>query len=722
MKKFAAILVVIVMIAGWILSVGPFNLGDRISLGLDMIGGVSVVLEAQTDYTGQELKATMEQVQAVMERRVNELGLSEPTLAIENENRIRIELPGAEDAQQAIEVIGRTAQLTFRTADDKVILDGSHVKSASSSVYQGVETQLMGTYTVNLEFDNEGAKAFTQATQDIMDGKIVSNGEFMSNQILIYLDDQLVSDPAVTYVITSSSCLITGRFSSQEAANIAALIRGGSLPVGLEEVQTEIVGPTLGIDAARTSLIAGAIGIALIFIIMVVFYKVMGVVADIALGIYILLVAWIMVMFHAVLTLPGIAGIILSIGMAVDSNVIIFSRIREEIALGKSIRVAVQSGFKRALGTIIDSQVTTVIAAVILFEFGTGSVRGFAMTLLIGIVVSIFTAVVISQMLLNVIAENRKLGTEKNFIARKGKDADKKELPFLDLRKKFMIGAAAIIVLGIAIGLIRGYNLGIDFTGGTMLQLNMGKQVEMSDVQKVLRGHGVEADLQFAGENNEKIIIKTTTVIDNEAREAIYSELRSACGATSAEDNFVDSAGLIGPSVGSELKKNALKACAIAAVAMLVYIAIRFEWRFGIASILALAHDMLMLFALYGIFHIQMNSPFIAGLLIVLGYSINDTIVIFDRIRENLGGPNKRRLEYTVNTSINQCIGRSIMTSLTTIVSIIPLIIMGGTTIREFALPLIAGVLFGTVSSLCLASGFYYDICRLTKKNRYKGA
>lgn len=722
MKKFTAVLVVLVMIAAWILSVGPFNLGNRINLGLDMIGGVSVVLEAQTDATGQELKSIMEQVQAVMEKRVNELGLSEPTLAIENDNRIRIELPGAEDAQEAIEVIGRTAQLTFRTADNNVILDGSHVKNASSSVYQGMETALMGTYTVDLEFDSQGADAFTKATQDIMDGKIVSTTEFNSNQILIYLDDQLVSDPAVTYVINSSACLITGRFSSQEAANIAALIRGGSLPVSLKEVQTEIVGPTLGIDAARTSLIAGVIGIGLIFIVMIAFYQIMGVVADIALAIYILLVAWIMVLFHSVLTLPGIAGIILSIGMAVDSNVIIFTRIKEEIAVGKSVRVAVQSGFKRALGTIIDSQVTTVIAAVILFEFGTGSVRGFAMTLLIGIVVSIFTAVVISQMLLNVIAESKALGTEKNFGVKAGKENKLREMPFLNHRKKFYIGAAAIIVIGIGLGLIRGYNLGIDFTGGTMLQLNMGQQVEMSDVRKVLGDYGVEADLQYAGANNEKIIIKTTTVIDNDAREALYADLRSACSASSAEDNFVETAGLIGPSVGSELKKNAFKACGIAVIAMLIYIAIRFEWRFGIASIMALAHDMLMLFALYGIFHIQMNSPFIAGLLIVLGYSINDTIVIFDRIRENLGGPNKRRLEYTVNASINQCIGRSIMTSLTTIVSIIPLIIMGGTTIREFALPLIAGVLFGTVSSLCLASGFYFDICQLTKKNRYRGA
>jgi len=726
MKRFLAVVIIVVLLVGWFFSIQGFgdngNLADRMSLGLDMIGGVSVVLEAKTDATGSELKDIMEQVQAVMEKRVNELGLSEPTIAIENENRIRIELPGAEDAQKAIDVIGRTAKLTFRTADDAIVTDGSHVKSAKAETYQGYETSLMGSYMISMEFDSEGANSFTEATRKIVNGEITTTTEYASNQIIIYLDDEVVSDPMVTSVISSSSCQITGRFSAQEASNVAALIRGGSLPVTLEEVETEIVGPTLGIDAAKTSLIAGAIGIGLVFLMMLISYRVMGLVADLALALYILIVGWIYVVFHAVLTLPGIAGLILSIGMAVDSNVIIFARIKEEVAVGKSIRVAVQSGFKRALGTIIDSQVTTVIAAIILYEFGTGSVRGFALTLLIGIVVSIFTAVVISQCLLNVVSENKKLATDKMFGIKRGENLKKlPEIDFLIKRKIFYIAAAGLIVLGIGAGLIRGYNLGIDFTGGTMMQLNMGQQVNLSNVKDVLKEHDIDADIQFAGENNEKVIIKTTKVLDNDQREALYNDLAEGCGKT-YDASMIDSAGLIGPSVGVQLKNNALKAMGIAAIAMLIYVAIRFEWRYGVAAILALCHDALMLFAFYGIFHVQMNSPFIAGLLIVIGYSINDTIVIFDRIRENNSGANKRRAEITINSSINQCIGRSIMTSLTTIVSIIPLIVMGGDSIREFAAPLIAGVLFGTVSSLCLASGFYFDIVRLTKMNRYKGA
>ena len=726
MKKFSVVLIVIVLIAGWVVSATGAGIGgsldQKIKLGLDMIGGVSVVLEADTDATGAELASIMEQVQAVMENRVNELGLSEPVIAVENGNRIRIELPGAQDAQDAIAVIGRTAQLGFYTADWNLVMDGSHVKGAQYGTYQGTQSGLIGTYTVDLEFDQYGADAFAEATKKIMNGEITSTTNYYANQIAIFLDDEEISAPMVSTIINSTKCQITGQFTQKEAANLAALIRGGALPVALNEVQTEIVGPTLGINAARTSLIAGFIGVILIFIIMIAAYRIMGVVADISLALYILIVAWIMVAFKAVLTLPGIAGIILSVGMAVDSNVIIFARIREEMGLGKSVRVAVHSGFKRAMGTIIDSQVTTVIAAVILFEFGTGSVRGFATTLLIGILVSIFTAVIISQVLLKFISETRAYSKPEKYGVKTIADEETKPMfEFVKNRRFFYMGAAALIVLGLGIGLLRGFNLGIDFTGGTLLQLNMGTKVESSEVNSILKDNGVDkADIRFAGENNEKLIIKTTQVLSNDQRGSIYKALEDRYSRNEAD--MVETAGLIGPTVGSQLKTNALKAIAFACVAMLIYVAVRFEWRFGIAAIMALLHDAAMLFALYGLCHIQMNSPFIAGLLIVIGYSINDTIVIFDRIRENLGYAKKSKLEPLIDRSITQCVVRSIMTSLTTIVAIIPLIIMGGSSIREFTLPLIAGVLFGTFSSLCVASSFYYDINRLTKKNRYKGA
>ncbi|MBQ2147167.1 MAG: protein translocase subunit SecD [Firmicutes bacterium] len=726
MKKILSIIIVIIMLLGWVFSVRGFgedgSIADRMKLGLDMIGGVSVVLEADTDATGSELKSLMDQVQAVMERRVNEMGLSEPVITVENENRIRIELPGAQNAQEAIESIGKTAQLSFRTADNQVVVTGENVKNATAEVYQGTQSGLIGTYVVQLEFDAAGTDAFAEATRKVIAGEITPTMDgFYGNQIVILLDDDVISAPMVSTVINSSTCEITGNFTASSAGNLAALIRGGSLPVSLNEVQTEIVGPTLGLDAAHKSVVAGIIGLALIMIIMLVVYRVMGVVADIALLLYVLLYLWVMIGFHAVLTLPGIAGIILSIGMAVDSNVIIFSRIREEIGLGKSVRVAVQSGFKRAMGTIIDSQVTTIIAAVILYLLGTGSVRGFALTLLIGIVLSVFTAVVISQILLQALAET-KLATPKNFGVKEQKDTstqEKEGYPFMAKRKIFYLASVALLILGLGIGLIRGFNMGIDFTGGTVLQLNFGQQVDLEELKAQLPDTDLRDGIQYAGENNEKVILKTTEVMDNAVRQELCDKLRAQFGAGSGE--FIEQAGLIGPSVGSQLKSNALKAVLIAAVCMLIYIAIRFEWRFGIGAIVALLHDALMLFAFYGLFHVQMNSPFIAGLLIVIGYSINDTIVIFDRIREGLK-TSKRKQEYVIDSSITACISRSIMTSVTTMVAILPLILFCGESIRAFALPLIAGVLVGTYSSIGIASGVYYDLCRLTKKSKYRGA
>lgn len=729
MKKALAILVVVVTLAGWVFSVtgagAIAGLGERISLGLDMIGGVSVVLEADTDATGAELKGIMEQVQAVMENRVNEMGLSEPVITVENENRVRIELPGAQNATEAIEAIGRTARLTFQTADGNIILDGNHIKDAQAGIYNGYEPQLMNTYVISLTFDSEGSNAFEQATKDIVNGKIQSAGIYQANQIPIFLDDDCISDPFVSSVISSTSAQITGSFTREGASTLAALIRGGSLPVTLNEVQTEIVGPSLGIDAAKKSVIAGAVGIALIFAAMLIVYRVMGAVADVALGLYVLIVLWIYAAFHIVLTLPGIAGLILSVGMAVDSNVIIFARIKEDILAGKTVRVAVESGFRRGMGTIIDSQLTTIIASVILYQFGTGAVRGFALTLLIGIIASLFTAVTISRLMLNVVSESKTLATKKMFAVREKEFLSfitDKEIDFIGLRKKFFSIAAAVLIVGIGLGLVRGYNLGIDFTGGTMLKLNVGENADIAVIEQVLAGHDIKADIRHAGESSEKVVIKTTAVVDNDERAVICNEIEEALGLTATETELIEEAGLIGPSVGDQLKANTVKSTFLACIAMLVYIAIRFEWRFGVASIMALIHDAAFLFAFYGLFHVQMNSPFIAGLLIIIGYSINDTIVVFDRVRENLSLGRKIKLEKVLNESVNQSVTRAFMTSITTALAIIPLIIICGDAIRAFALPLLAGVLCGTFSSLCLASAFYFVVAKLTKKNRYRGA
>jgi len=420
MKKALAVILSIIILFGWyvtIMGIGSFApIKDQLKLGLDLSGGVYVVMEAQTEATGDDLKKLMSQTQAVIEKRVNQMGLSEPVVTIEGQNRIRVELPGAGDAEDAINAIGKTAQLQFIMADNRIVLDGSQVKDAGIQ-----QDQENGGFAIGLKFTNEGAAAFKQATTDIVNGNVTSTMDGVPpNAILIILDEEVISSPGVTEVIPNGEAIITGGrggFGEEEATHLSALIRGGALPVELKEVQTSVIGPTIGLDALKMSMIAGLIGISLIFALMFGMYRIMGFAANIALLLYILIVLWVLVLMGGVLTLPGIAGIILSVGMAVDANVIIFSRVREEIINGKTIRVAVDTGFKRAMSTIIDSQITTIIAGIVLYQLGSGPVKGFAMTLMIGIIASVFTAVAITQLYLNIIAENRKLATRKNFAA-----------------------------------------------------------------------------------------------------------------------------------------------------------------------------------------------------------------------------------------------------------------------------------------------------------------
>lgn len=715
MKKILAIILVMLIIVGWVISltdIGP-SLKDQIKLGLDFKGGVYVVMEAQTDATGAELAALMEQTQIIIEERVNQMGLSEPVVTIEGENKIRVELPGADNSNEAIKTIGKTAQLQFILGDGSVVMDGSQVKDA------GVGKDEKGFNAVDLEFDAAGAVAFEEGTRKAFSGEVInSETRVMDKRIYIVLDGKVISSPGVSTVISGGKAQITGNFSDDEMTELALLIRGGALPVGLEEVQTSLVGPSLGIDSLQMSVIAGVIGVGLILIFMLIMYWVMGLTADIALLLYIMIVFWILSILSAVLNLPGIAGLILSIGMAVDSNVIIFARVKEEYLNGKSLRVSVDSGFKRAMSTIIDSQLTTMIAGVVLYQFGTGPVKGFAMTLMIGIVVSVLTAVFVTQFLLKTLAESKKMGTPKFFGLQNQKIIFKKQFSFVKYRKYFYIASVALIVIGTGTGMIRGFNYGIDFTGGTMLQLDMEQTVAVEELEDVLKANDIDASVVHAGEGNREVIIKTTQALDNEARQELLADFYDKFNIS--EDNVL-SVEQFSASVGDLLKANAVKAVLIASVFMLIYIIVRFEWKFGIAAIAALAHDVLMLIAFYGLFQIPINNPFIAGILIVVGYSINDTIVIFDRIRENLKIMKKSRLEELIDKSINQTLIRSLVTSLTTIIAIIPLFILGGETMRDFTLPLIVGIVAGATSSITIASPTYYQIDRLINKPKYRG-
>ena len=539
-RRVLAIVFIIIIAFGWVVTVkgiGPLTpIKDRMGLGLDIKGGVYVVLEADkkdlAKYTTDEDKRTvMEQTQAVIENRVNELGLSEPTVTIEGENRIRVELPGAENAEEAIEQIGKTAQLQFILADGSLVLDGGSVKDA-----QAGQDDKSTSYAVNLQFDSSGADAFYEATKKAYNGEVQSAIQGVdSGAIAIVLDNEIISAPHVNEPIAGGSCSITGDFTQEEAQNLAALIRGGSLPITLTEVTSSVQSAQIGYNALEMSVYAGLIGLGLVLLLMLLAYRGLGIAADLALLFYVVIVVNIMSVMHVTLTLPGIAGIIVAVGMAVDANVIIFSRIREELTSGRSIRVAAETGYKRALTSIIDSQVTTLIAAVILYEVGTSSVKGFAFTFMVGIIVSIFTAVIITQLYVGLFAQGRITATLGFFGMRKDGKASftfTKIIHLLDKRKIFYCISIAILVVGLVCGITRGLNFGIDFTGGTMIQMDMGKQVKISEVENAIKEYKLDPEIIYSGADNHEIVIRTTKALENEQRHEVIDTINEAFGTT----------------------------------------------------------------------------------------------------------------------------------------------------------------------------------------------
>ena len=720
-KRGLAVLVIIALVFGWFVTLfgigGVDSVKDALKYGLDINGGVYVVMEAQTDITGDELAELMDQTRAVLDNRVNQMGVAESSVTIEGDKRLRVEIPGVDNAEEAIEAIGRTAKLTFILADGTIVVDGSNVKDAQIATDGS-------NYKILLEFDSEGAGLFEEGTRKALSGEVTSSIDgVLSNQIAIVLDNEIITHPEVQNVISGGSCEITGGYTKEEASTTAALIRGGALPVELVEIQSSVQTATIGADALDKSIVAGAIGLGIVFVLMLVFYGMLGLIADIALLLYVVLFLWAMVGMGVVLTLPGIAALILSIGMAVDANVIIFARIKEEIAAGKSIRVAVDAGFKNALTTVLDAQITTLIAAVVLFEVGTTSVKGFALTLMIGIVFSIFTAVIVTQLFISLLASSKKFAKNKYFGV--NEDGSPKQLlnktfSFIKHRKVYYIVSVSIIVIGLVFMMIGGMNYGIDFTGGTNIQVEMGKQVDISEVEDTLKDYELDPTIIYAGEGNTQIVIKTIKSLENAERSEIIDTLGAKYGIT--QDDVLASE-QFGPSVGNELKANAVKAVIIAAIGMLIYIIFRFKsWKYGLSAVVGVAHDVLMVIAFYAIFGFTVNNPFIAAILTLVGYSINDTIVIFDRIRENKRIYNKDNNETNIDRSLNQTLNRTIMTSLTTLVVMVPLCIMVSSSIREFIIPLMVGVIVGCLSSIFVCSPLYYDLCRDEETTKYMRA
>ncbi len=704
MKKNRAIAVVVVMalFLGLLtftaaIGFGPTGTGSakNIITGLDLAGGVSITYTTVGDETpsAEDMSDTIYKLQ----QRVQQYS-TEAQVYQEGDNRINIEIPGVSDANKILEELGKPGSLEFTLADGTEVLTGMDVESAEAAVSQ--DNMKNREYVVELVLTSEGASKFATATS-----------ENIGNRISIVYDGNIISAPRVESAITGGRAQITGMADQEEAERLASSIRIGSLSLELEELRSNVVGAQLGEEAISTSLTAGAIGLAIVIVFMAIVYLIPGVAAGISLLIYTALMLVMLNAFDITLTLPGIAGIILSIGMAVDANVIIYARIREEIAAGKSVQGAIQTGFQKALSAIVDGNITTLIAALVLGMMGTGSVKGFAQTLAMGIVLSMFTALVISRLLVNAFYALG-LKDEKYY----GKQKERKTVNFLSKKNICFIVSLVLIIAGpVTMGVFsssegKALNYSLEFMGGTSTNVTFNEDMSIADidskVKPVVQGVTGDADIQtqkVSGTN--QVIIKTRELTLDE-RQSLNEALKESFDV----DESLITAESISSTVSNEMRSDAVVAVIVATICMLLYIWFRFkDVRFATSAVAALVHDVLVVLAFYAVSRISIGNTFIACMLTIVGYSINATIVIFDRIRENLKAMSKKtELSEVVNASITQTLTRSIYTSFTTFVMIAVLYVLGVPSIREFALPLIVGVVCGGYSSVCITGALWY--------------
>jgi SecD/SecF fusion protein len=755
-KPFLALLVMLLLLGGLAYS-SVYGLGSdksgslkSINLGLDLAGGVSITYEVGGDETpnAEDMSDTIYKLQ----QRVDQYS-TESQVYQEGSNRINIEIPGVTDANKILEELGQPGNLYFIAetdsegnknyeynmgyttdeegnlvmdedaqigyvlnktieeleAEGSIVLKGEDVADAQAG-YQNSGTANTQEVVVELEFTDNGKTKFAEATK-----KAFANGE----SIAIYYDGEFISVPNVQAEITDGRAIITGEPTFESASNLASMIRIGGLKLQLTELRSNVVGAQLGSDAIHTSLIAAIVGFIAIILFMIIVYRVLGFAASIALGFYVGLEILLLSAFEITLTLPGIAGIILSVGMAVDANVLVFARIREEIAGGKDVKAAIKTGYSKALSAILDGNITTLIAAAILGLRGTGTVKGFASTLALGIIVSMFTALVITRIMSNILF-NLGIQDKKWY----GKAKELKLIDFTSKRKMFYGISLAIILVGfVTMGVNGGRGLGafnysLDFVGGTSTSVTFNEnwtteKLDSEVVPKIKELTGVDSVQVQTVSGSNQVIFKTVT-LEVAQREAIANMFETDYSVP--QENIA--AESISSTISNEMRADATSAMIIALVLMLAYIWIRFrDIKFGAAAIIALAHDALVVITCYALTRIQVGGTFIAAILTIIGYSINDTIVTFDRIRENqFGMSHKDDYASLVNKSVSQTISRSLFTSITTFIMVLALAIFGVPDIRFFALPLMVGVVAGTYSSIFIASPVWMDL-----KTRFKG-
>jgi SecD/SecF fusion protein len=701
-KSIISLIVSVVLIIGLgytvLVGIGESTTGamKNIKLGLDLAGGVSITYQVKDDNpSDEEMSDTIYKLQKRVEQYSTEASVYQ-----EGSDRINIEIPGVTDANTILDELGQPGSLEFQTSDGETVIDGSDIKTASAQ--SGQDDMGNTEYTVELDLNDEGTEKFAEATS--------AN---IGNQISIVYDGEVISSPTVQSAITGGTAYITGNFTYEEAENLASTIRIGGLKLELEELRSNVVGAQLGEQAISTSLKAGAIGLVIVFLFMIFVYALPGLASSIALLIYTELVLLILNAFDVTLTLPGIAGIILGIGMAVDANVIIFARVREEMAAGKSVKNSLKSGFQKAMSAIVDGNVTTLIAAIVLWVKGSGTVKGFAQTLGIGIIVSMFTALVITRLLIYAFYG---IGLRKESLYYKAPKKERTTINFLGKKNIFFAISIIVIVAGLAVMGVNSsqgngaFAYSLEFEGGTSTNITFNEEYTIDEIDELIVPVVEEATgvsnvqtQKVAGTN--QVIIKTKT-LELDQREALNQAMVDEFGV----DETLITAENISSTVSSEMRQDAVIAVIIATICMLLYIWFRFkDIRFATSAVLALMHDVLVVAAFYAVSRISVGNTFIACMLTIVGYSINATIVIFDRIREELHYQSRSTdMQDLVNKSITQTLTRSIYTSLTTFVMVAVLYIMGVSSIREFSAPLMVGIICGGYSSVCVTGALWY--------------
>jgi SecD/SecF fusion protein len=699
-------------------------------LGLDLRGGTQIVLEAQ-DSDRQEVNAdTVNRTLEVLRRRVDQLGVSEPGLQRSGDRRIIVELPGVTDPDEALRVIGRTAQLTFHPVIDVVQggrdagtasggdalvlpaeegerlrlapaeLDGDAVGDAEAII----DPQLGSAWEVAISFRGEGGAQWAELTGLAACRSLGAP----RRRVAIVLDERIISSPEVAgdvecdTGITGGETVITGDFTEAEARQLALLIRAGALPVPVEVVEQRTIGPTLGAAAISDSVRAALIGGGATVLYILAYYRLLGVIATVALLVYGLISFAALLALRATLTLPGIAGFVLAIGMAVDANVLVFERSKEEFGAGKRLRHALGEGFKKAWSAIGDSNATTVLAAVILFFFASGAVRGFGVTLTVGVVVSMFTALFVTRLFVDLVMRSRSLTRRPDVFAMSVGARLRvrfEQRPFdIISRSKLWFVASAVVALIATAGLVfQGLRFGLEFTGGRLLEYSVTRDLNLEEIRDELGAAGLpRAVVQESGDGN--VSIRTTQL--SEAQEARVEDIVSDAGGSTelVRDEFV------GPSIGNELRRQALIALGLGLTAQLAYLAFRFRWTYGAAAVTALFHDVLILLGLFAWLGKDIDGVFIAALLTVIGYSVNDSVVVFDRIREQRMVRRGVPPATVVNNACLQTVPRTINTGLGALAILVALYFAGGQTLTDFALALIVGIVLGTYSSVFTAA------------------